>query len=127
MIHEFDTEFEIIDQMASIEVTYEAECYEDDWGHSHVAFSISQVVWKVKHKSSDGKTPAGIYMHASEKWHYLDITVMLDKKSVDYLLKEAEAHYNEWCQPNYGDIELGRNRWFYEPYSYPGSPIQVKP
>ena len=127
MIHEFDTEIEIIDQMASIDVTYESECYEDDWGHSHVVFSITQVVWKVKHKSNDGKTPAGIYMHASEKWFYLDMTEMLDKKSIAYLLKEAEEHYNEWCSPNYGDIELGRNRWFYEPTNYPGSPIQVAP
>ena len=127
MIHEFETEIEILEQDASLDVQYCAEECEDDWGHQYTVFELVSVVWKVKHSSVHGKTPAGIYMHASEKWFYLDMTEMLSKESVAYLLKEAEEHYGQYCQPDYSDIEYGRNRWFYEPTNYPGSPIQVAP
>ena len=127
MIHEFDTEIDILEQAASLDVQYYAEECEDDWGHQYTAFEIVSVIWKQKHTSIHGRTPAGVDMHAGEKWFYLDITAMLDKKSVKLLLEEAEEHYGQYCQPDYESREW-RNSWTsYEPANYPGSPVQLVP
>jgi hypothetical protein len=127
MIHEFDTEVEIINQMASIDVSYHAEECEDNYGREYTAIEIASVVWKVKHTDKNGRTPCGTDMHASEKWFYLDITEMLSKESLALILKEAEEHYEEFCAPDYSEHSPSRNRFFYEPTNYPGSPIQVAP